>query len=69
MLGTIGSAVIGFLIGRAFDGTVMPYLIGTALCALGGFVALIATEPRRLFERLEAQGTEPILPTIPEEVV
>jgi DHA1 family bicyclomycin/chloramphenicol resistance-like MFS transporter len=69
MLGTIGSAVIGFLIGRAFDGTVLPYLLGTALCALGGFVALVATEPKQLFAPLDARGAEPMLPTVPEEVV
>jgi DHA1 family bicyclomycin/chloramphenicol resistance-like MFS transporter len=69
MLGTIGSAAIGFLIGRAFDGTVIPYLVGTALCALGGFIALVATEPKRLFASLDARGPEPMLSIVPEEGV
>jgi MFS transporter, DHA1 family, multidrug resistance protein len=49
MLGTVGAAIIGFLIGRAFDGTVLPYVIGTAACAVGGFVAVVLTEPKQLF--------------------
>ena len=34
VVGTLGAAVIGFAIGQAFDGTVRPYLIGCAGCAL-----------------------------------
>ena len=33
MIGTIGGAIFGFLIGRHFDGTILPYLVGTAACA------------------------------------
>jgi len=69
MLGTVGAAIIGFLIGRAFDGTVVPYLIGTALCAVGGFIGVILTEPRHLFARLRVEPDEAALPSIPEEVV
>jgi DHA1 family bicyclomycin/chloramphenicol resistance-like MFS transporter len=58
MIGTIGGAVLGFVIGRHFDGTVGPYLIGTALCAIGGFVVLLLTEPRRLFAPMEADPEE-----------
>jgi DHA1 family bicyclomycin/chloramphenicol resistance-like MFS transporter len=69
MLGTVGAAIIGFLIGRAFDGTVVPYLIGTALCAVGGFIGVVLTEPRNLFARLRVEPDEASLPSIPEEVV
>jgi DHA1 family bicyclomycin/chloramphenicol resistance-like MFS transporter len=69
MLGTVGAAVLGFLIGHAFDGTVLPYLVGTAACALGGFVALVLTEPRRLFAPIETETVEPVLPSVPEEVI
>ena len=58
MIGTIGGAVLGFIIGQHFDGTVGPYLIGTALCAIGGFVVLLLTEPRRLFAPMEADPEE-----------
>jgi DHA1 family bicyclomycin/chloramphenicol resistance-like MFS transporter len=58
MVGTIGGALLGFLIGRHFDGTVLPYLIGTAACATGGFVALVLTEPGRLFAPMAADPAE-----------
>ena len=58
MVGTIGGAVLGFLIGQQFDGTVVPYVIGTALCATGGFIALLLTEPKRLFAPLDADPQE-----------
>jgi DHA1 family bicyclomycin/chloramphenicol resistance-like MFS transporter len=58
MIGTIGGAVLGFVIGQHFDGTVVPYLIGTAACATGGFAALLLTEPKRLFAPIEADPEE-----------
>ena len=69
MLGTVGAAIIGFLIGQAFDGSVAPYVIGTAACAVGGFLALVATEPKRLFARIGAEPQDQPIPNIPEEVV
>ena len=54
MIGTIGGAVLGFVIGQQFDGTAVPYVVGTALCATGGFIALLLTEPKRLFAPIEA---------------
>ena len=45
MLGTVGAAIIGFVIGQPFNGTVLPYLVGTAGCAVGGFIAVVLTEP------------------------
>jgi DHA1 family bicyclomycin/chloramphenicol resistance-like MFS transporter len=68
MLGTIGASLIGYAIGRAFDGTILPYVIGTAVCATGGFIAVILTEPRNLFGHIDTQQNEPVLPSIPEEV-
>ncbi|MGZ2411162.1 MFS transporter, DHA1 family, multidrug resistance protein [Sphingomonas sp. F9_3S_D5_B_2] len=49
VVGTIGAAAIGYLIGQQFNGTVTPFVIGTALCAAGGFVLILLTEPKRLF--------------------
>jgi DHA1 family bicyclomycin/chloramphenicol resistance-like MFS transporter len=46
---TIAGAGIGFVIGSAFNGTAMPFLIGTAACAVIGFFGVVLTEPRRLF--------------------
>lgn len=69
MLGTVGAAILGFLIGQAFDGTVLPYVIGTAGCAVGGFVAIVLTEPRHLFARIRKEPDEPTISALPEEVV
>lgn len=46
---TIAGAAIGFVIGSAFNGTAIPFLIGTAGCAVVGFIGVVLTEPRRLF--------------------
>ena len=56
--GTLGAAILGFLIGRSFDGTATPFILGTALCTLLGFVLIVLTEPRRLFARIEADPGE-----------
>ena len=37
MLGTIGGALIGAVIGQAFNGTVVPFLVGLVLCGLAAF--------------------------------
>jgi DHA1 family bicyclomycin/chloramphenicol resistance-like MFS transporter len=47
--GTIGGALIGLVIGQSFDGTQRPFLIGLALCGLGGFVIVLITERGSLF--------------------
>jgi DHA1 family bicyclomycin/chloramphenicol resistance-like MFS transporter len=52
---TIGGAAIGFLIGAQFDGTVVPFLLGTAGCAIIGFVGVVLTEPKRLFASIGPQ--------------
>ena len=36
----------------------MPYVVGTALCATGGFIALLLTEPKRLFAPIDADPAE-----------
>ena len=51
-IGTIGGAAIGLGIGRAVDGTALPFLIGMAICAALALAAVAVTEPRRLLERL-----------------
>jgi DHA1 family bicyclomycin/chloramphenicol resistance-like MFS transporter len=58
VIGTIGAALIGFAIGQQFDGTSIPFLVGTALCASAGFLLIVATEPRRLFAPIQADPEE-----------
>ena len=62
VIGTLGAAILGFLIGRAFDGTAIPYLVGTAACATLGFIAIVLTEPRQLFAPIERKEEPPCLP-------
>jgi DHA1 family bicyclomycin/chloramphenicol resistance-like MFS transporter len=67
MTGTIGAAIVGFLIGQQFDGTPIPFVLGTAACAAGGFLTIVLTEPKRLFARIGSTHAD-FLPPVPEEV-
>ena len=61
VVGTMGAAAIGFLIGQQFDGTVVPFAVGTACCAAGGFLVIVldrAEAPLRADWRDES-GTTP----------
>jgi DHA1 family bicyclomycin/chloramphenicol resistance-like MFS transporter len=49
---TIIAAIGGFLIGQAFDGTQLPFLWGLSLCGFIALLLVLATDSKRLFERL-----------------
>ena len=72
VVGTIGAAVIGFLIGQQFDGTAVPFVVGTAACAAGGFLdhrpdrAEAAVRADRRRSRRAGSGTEST--AIPEDL-
>ena len=71
VVGTIGAAAIGFVIGQQFDGTAMPFVVGTAACAAGGFLLIVLTEPKRLFAPIRisrATAARVQFPAVPEEV-
>jgi len=51
--GTIGGALIGLVIGQAFDGTQIPFLIGLAACGLAGLIIVLITERGRLFGAID----------------
>jgi DHA1 family bicyclomycin/chloramphenicol resistance-like MFS transporter len=71
VIGTTGAAILGFAIGQAFDGTATPYLVGTAACASLGFVAIVLTEPKRMFAPLtpaEEKGVRQLPPLPPEDL-
>jgi DHA1 family bicyclomycin/chloramphenicol resistance-like MFS transporter len=63
VVGTIGGATIGLLIGQTFDGTVQPFLWGTAACATLSLLLVLLTEPRRLFAGVDEGGGAPASPT------
>jgi DHA1 family bicyclomycin/chloramphenicol resistance-like MFS transporter len=58
VIGTVGAAIIGFLIGQQFNGTPIPFIVGTALCAAGGFLLVVLTEPKNLFAPMQADPEE-----------
>ena len=69
VVGTIGAAIIGFIIGQLFDGSVRPFLLGTAICAATGFVVIVLTEPKRMFAPIRIDTGEPIPePCVPEDL-
>ena len=62
VVGTVGAALIGFAIGQQFNGTAVPFVVGTAVCAAGGFLLIVLTEPKRLFARMESREEPPCVP-------
>ena len=68
VVGTVGAALIGFLIGQQFDGTPIPFLIGTAACAAGSFLLIVLTEPKRLFAPIRIDSEAEIPPSVPEDL-
>ncbi|GLR47039.1 multidrug effflux MFS transporter [Sphingomonas astaxanthinifaciens] len=68
VIGTIFAAIGGFAIGQAFDGTQLPFLWGLSLAGAIGLGLIVATEPRRMFERRgPARGQAPFRPAQPAE--
>jgi DHA1 family bicyclomycin/chloramphenicol resistance-like MFS transporter len=51
--GTIGGAMIGFLIGQSFDGTQLPFLVGLAASGSVGLLLVLWTERGRLFAAID----------------
>ena len=68
VVGTLGAAILGFFIGRAFDGTATPFVVGTAICAALGFVAIVLTEPRHLFAPIRLDSDDDVGPCVPEDL-
>ncbi len=51
--GTIGGAMLGFFIGRSFDGTQLPFLISLAVCGAVALAIVLWIERGRLFGKIE----------------
>jgi len=61
VVGTVGAALLGFLIGQQFNGTPVPFVVGTAVCAAVGFLLIVLTEPKRLFARIQSREEPPCI--------
>lgn len=48
-ISTLGGAMLGALIGRQFNGSIMPLVIGTAVCGLAAIGFVLLAERGRLF--------------------
>jgi MFS transporter, DHA1 family, multidrug resistance protein len=68
VVSTLGAAAIGFAIGQAFDGTVIPYLAGVAGCGALSFVIVMLTEPKRLFAPISVERGATLEPCMPEDL-
>jgi DHA1 family bicyclomycin/chloramphenicol resistance-like MFS transporter len=51
--GTIGGALLGLLIGQAFDGTPLPFLVGSAICGSVALALVMWTERGKLFAAMD----------------
>ena len=58
VVGTIGGALIGLVIGQAFDGTQIPFLIGLAACGIVGLIGVLMTERGKLFGAIDAMADD-----------
>jgi MFS transporter, DHA1 family, multidrug resistance protein len=67
-VGTVGAVVIGFSIGQAFDGTIHPFLWGTAACGAAGLAMVGLTEPKRLFAPIRIDTGKKLPAPLPEEL-
>jgi len=67
VIGTIGAAIIGFLIGRSFDGSATPFLVGVAACAAMSLLLIVLTEPKRLFAGVDPAPGRSAEPCVPED--
>jgi len=71
VIGTLGASIVGFFIGQSFDGTATPFVLGTAICAGLGLVAIALTEPKRLFAPIRIDSGKPVdeePPCLPEDL-
>jgi len=68
VIGTLGSAALGFLIGQAYNGTAIPFLVGIATCSALGFLIVAATEPTKLFARLPVDTSADPTPMMPDDL-
>jgi DHA1 family bicyclomycin/chloramphenicol resistance-like MFS transporter len=68
VIGTLGSALIGFMIGQAYNGTTLPFLLGIAGCSAAGFLIVLATEPTKMFAAIRVDTSADPTPLMPDDL-
>ncbi|MEO6224333.1 MAG: multidrug effflux MFS transporter [Sphingomicrobium sp.] len=68
VVSTVGAAIIGFVIGQAFDGTIVPFVLGTALATAASFAIVVVTEPGQLFAATGPRHIDVLEPCIPDDL-
>ena len=68
VINTLGSALIGFAIGQAYNGTALPFLIGIAACSALGFVIVALTEGRNMFSAMTVDMSADSTPCMPDDL-
>ena len=58
-MSTLGGAFVGAVIGRQFNGTVVPLAAGSLCCGLASLLFVLAAEKGRLFKGHHAAGETP----------
>ena len=52
-LSTIGAAILGALIGQAYNGSVLPFIAASAACGAVALAIVLTTERGHLFQSIE----------------
>ncbi len=68
VINTLGSALIGFAIGQAYNGTALPFLIGIAVCSAVGFLIVALTEGRNMFSAMTVDMSADSTPCMPDDL-
>jgi DHA1 family bicyclomycin/chloramphenicol resistance-like MFS transporter len=60
-MSTLGGALVGAMIGRLFNGTMVPLAAGSLCCGLASLVFVLLAEKGRLFRAHHSGGESPVM--------
>jgi DHA1 family bicyclomycin/chloramphenicol resistance-like MFS transporter len=59
-----GAAVVGLIIGQAYDGTARPFALALLLCSVSALLLVLFSEHGTLFRRYNKPGDGPGVPQV-----
>ena len=59
-----GAAVVGLIIGQAYDGTARPFALALLIGSVSALLLVLFSEKGKLFRRLNKPGTGPSVPQV-----